>query len=158
MSHSATRMKLMVLVLALWFAFLIHSVRTSANPVILSRPQLLSAPVIVSGRWLDDPPRIKVERVWWGDASFADAELAMVGPEPGRKEGKLLVPLESAGESTYRVVRVPPEPGFHRIARDPRVYRATDAVVEQLEGLLASRRRQQGSLASPPAGPVSAAP
>jgi hypothetical protein len=131
---------------AVWFGFLAHQVWRYANPVVVSRPQLLVAPLVVEGRLLDGPARVVVERVWWGADRFdvLGKELAIEEAKfPAHAAGELwIVPVApTRRESSFRVQPIP-LPGVERDVPD--IYPATDAVRRQVEQLLTERKRLEG--------------
>lgn len=123
------RLVLASVVLGAWLAFLAHQVYWHANPVVVSVPQVLVAPLIVEGELRERPLRVLVERVWRGDVGLVGRELNLEGGMPPNTfgGGRYVLPLRPAGAG-YR-----PEP----VGGDgPVIYPADAHVRRQLERII----------------------
>ncbi|MFO0946603.1 MAG: hypothetical protein U1D30_11750 [Planctomycetota bacterium] len=124
-----------------WIAVLSFVTLRYSNPEIVSRPQLLAAPIVVEGRLLPSPPRLQVTRVWKGASELAKQELALAGVQVSL-ERPVIVPLLPSSGDQYRVFEIPehPEfaPGMRSPSLDPRpIYSADDpGVVAQVKAIL----------------------
>lgn len=126
-----------------WIGFLLAQVLTTANPILLSRPQILSAPLIVEGQ-LVKSSAFQVQKVWWGDPKFEGQQLELNPPLSIPTEAPLIAPLRSADQGkTFAVAAA--STGFARLpdASETRVYPATEQARQQLQQLLDWRKRMQ---------------
>ena len=142
------RLVLASLALVAWFGFLFYETLATANPVIVSRPQVLGAPLVVEGTLSADPPRLRVDRVWKGDPSLRGEELALdrLPPSLDGADKVYVVPLEPALREGYRIFGIPVESAFRGHSRaEERIYPATDSVRRQLENILTPSLDDQSS-------------
>jgi len=144
-----------------WIGYLVFLVLTSAHPVVVSRPQMLVADLVVAARIdsLDGPCTVE-EVLLARDGVEAPADktiqvenLRDCKRPPRDDEDPTLVPLDWTGTGTYllllhpvrdgktyRVVDVPPSPGFPRNGKTtPRLYRRTDDAVRQVRAMIPAR-------------------
>jgi hypothetical protein len=133
---------------AAWFGFLAYEVATSANPVILSRPQILASDVVVEGRLLRSPSRVAVEKVWWGDESLRGKELNVSGLAFAESPSTVIVALQQAGKDRYRIQPIPADAGADRDVEAPGFYPAEPEVLKELSKLLDFRRSETPSRGS----------
>lgn len=152
-STAKTRLAFACAVTIAWIGFLLYEVITTANPVILSRPQILAASVIVEGVAADGES-IKVDKVWWGDPKLQGTQLKLTSPLDLAPGARLIAPLEPTGEeSVYRIA--PPATGFEKMRtaqRSGKIYPATAEAIRQLQRLTDWRKqmisKEQGDDAS----------
>lgn len=94
--------------LAAWWSFLGYEAITAANPVILSTPQIMTAPIVVGGHFLSNPPRIQVREVLWGDPGLNSKELRLVEVvEHPVGEELRFYPLRPVGNRRYQIQESP---------------------------------------------------
>src|SRR5262249_48723823 len=126
------RRLLLILAIALavaWTAWLAYQAYTTADPIVVSRPQVMAAPVVVVAR-LDDatanPCPAVITKVYRGenmlppDAEAKQAKILVRGPFSirGQREqnpGTYILPLretETPGE--FEVMPPPMSPGFRQ--------------------------------------------
>ncbi len=135
-----------------WIGFLAFLVFRTRNPVILSRPQLNVADLVVLAEIAekDGSPAdtVAVQKVVFARAEAVNgltgSKLVIVGlSEIGRPHGwdgagLYIVPLSKKNEK-YEVTALPPSPGYPPIGgqrtpvKDRRIYRATPDALEQLK-------------------------
>jgi len=147
---------LAAIVYASWLALLTWLVWISQGTVIVSRPQLWQAPVIVQAYIEQNDHRpsdmVLVERIFRGAGVLARhhpgtqaAPLAMrIRDLPlargWRGPGSYILALRAAGEESWEMVAVPESPGFAPAAESPlakpRIYPATPGVIAQVETAL----------------------
>ncbi|QDU61167.1 hypothetical protein Pan216_20210 [Planctomycetes bacterium Pan216] len=137
-SGAKLRLILATIPLGLWFCFLLVQVLTVSNPVILSRPQILTASAVVTGKFVGEPPQFVIENVWRGDQALQGTTIALSGVDtPEAPAGQtFLVPMEKVDDASFRVVAVPVFFGGMFEGDRRRVYRWTPAVAKQLQGIL----------------------
>jgi hypothetical protein len=131
--------------LAGWVCFLTWQVVWYSNPIVVSRPQLLTAPIVAEGDLLADPPRLQVERVWWGELAPKTITLHMNQQDVAallQDEHRFVVPLVEGKAETYYIWR--------NGAGGRAVYPATAGVLKQVETVLAHRRDQAARGAAKP--------
>lgn len=136
-----------------WLSFLAHRVWTSANIDIVSRPQILTAPILVEGKLLIDPPRVEIVKVRYIDARIEreDPKIAAllkagltvtvymrIDPRWDRTLD-YLVPLVPSTQSGFDVWGAPREGGDPGPQGFERVYALTLRTREQFEMLLHHR-------------------
>jgi hypothetical protein len=139
-----------------WMGYLIFLAATSSKPIVLSRPQLLvsEVDVLAEVEAVDKPVVIKeILLAQVNDAALKpgkELRIANLGeckrlPHPGevpeevpldwKGPGLYLLPLRATPDARgYVVVEVPASPGYppREFARGtPRIYRATDEVMEE---------------------------
>jgi hypothetical protein len=139
--------RLAMLGCALWLAAMIWLSATSANPPVVSRPQVLSAKAVVTGVLkLHGAPRVVVAEVLWSRVPLAPKDFPADGlPLPtvkGRwaKDGvEVVVPLEEAAPGRFRVQPIPFEMTPPADADHTPIYPATGIVMEQIEPLRPKR-------------------
>jgi hypothetical protein len=137
----------------LWIAFLAYQALAGRDPLVLSRPQLLVADLVVTAR-VDDlgegPVAVTVREVHYAAAGAPapDSVIEVEGLAACRKDwagpGLYILPLSAARGGRYRVTPTPRSPGYG--AEQPRIYPATPGSEAQLRQVL----RQYGK--APPAG------
>jgi hypothetical protein len=140
MKFAALRLAIAVLLFAGWISWLIYLTLTSANPTVLSRPQLLVSTLEVVAQVpgiTAEPPEVSVERVYWPTEQQNQWQGKKIivnnlsecqgwsGP------GEYLMPLSSEGQS-FRVTPIPPSPGYSRNG-PPVIYAWTPQVARQLD-------------------------
>lgn len=126
-----------------WWGFLAFTVVTSANPIVVSRPQCLTAPWIVEGTLLDGGGKLVVTEVFWPlpgsnqpDWKNKELDLVLIASLPSNQEGRFLFPLRSADSQRFTIQPIPSD-----FAEGTPVYRATSATREQMRVLLQERHR-----------------
>jgi hypothetical protein len=139
MTWRAVRLAVAALAFVAWVSWLAWLAATVTRPVVLSRPQLLAAELLVLAQ-VDDPTKaIQVRQAWTRSegrprlqglvvTNLVDCR-AWAGP------GEYLLPIatEPGAANTYHVVRTPYSPGIDPHAQLPRVYPAVTSVREQLQ-------------------------
>lgn len=137
-----------------WVVFLAHRVWTSANVDIVSRPQVLTAPILLEGKLLIDPPRIEVGQIRYVDPAIArDNPKAIELLKPGAvltvfmnidpawdRQLDYCVPLVPLGKDRFEIWGVPRDFGEPGPLGNERIYPATAAVLEQWNALIEHRR------------------
>lgn len=130
-----------------WIAVLSILTIRLANPEIVSRPQLLAAPLVVEGNLRHSPPRVQVTKVWWGSLDLADRELPLSGLQIS-EERNVILAIQPAPAGGYRVFETPEDPAFARwdgqsaFANPAPIYSADDPLVKsQVESILAERAK-----------------
>jgi hypothetical protein len=149
-----------------WIGYLAFLVYTTHHPrsVVLSRPQLLNADLDVVARVNDPSGPVTVRAVEWVRAGLqppaegeslrvTNLKQCLVDNEETRSlpPGEYLLPLKRVGDD-FEVAPTAPSPGYPPpdpvLPRPkdgpPRIYRATPAVLKQLEQLHASEERITG--------------
>jgi hypothetical protein len=127
-----------------WLLFLLYLVLTTANPVIVSRPQVLTAGIIIVGR-IEQPPELQVEEVLLGDPQLIGKTLQIADFKPSvsvKQNERYILPLEHLGDH-YRIHLVPLEAGVDPAKRDGRIYRDTPEARRQVDELVAFRRKME---------------
>lgn len=135
--------RLSMVILIAWIVFLAATVWRTANPVLISRQQILTATLIVKGKFRLEPVRLEVLTVWRGDATLVGKTLDIVGfapPADFNAEVSYIVALEPIGNRKARIAETPSEPGIGTVI-DDRVYPATQQALQQLKELLEARER-----------------
>ena len=125
--------------LGAWLAFLVYQVIWFSNPVLLARPQVLTAPIIVEGDVTADG-KFRVERDWWKASSLVGSELDVIDLPESTAQSGFIVLLEKVGNERYRLWRAPNDPGFPLSASPPVFYPRNRASLQQLAELLRVRR------------------
>lgn len=143
-SPAKRRLLLASVLAACWVGFLLYEVVTTANPVIVSRPQILSAPLIAEGI-VTAPTKLRVLTVHWGNRDLQGEEIILSEPAPFPRGTSVLAPLEPHGDQ-YRLAAA--STGFENAKhQQPREYRrmypATDQARGQILRLLDWRSRQE---------------
>ena len=168
MRRPVLRFALACLLFAGWMGYLIYLVVTAAHPIVVSRPQVLVADVVVAAQVdsLDGPVTVKevvlahvnegvpavdkvikvmnlreCKRLPRDGEDPKDVPLDWTGP------GVYLLPLKVTGQGgveTYKVVEVPPSPGFPPrretpVQPTPRIYPRSDDAVRQVRGMVPQR-------------------
>jgi hypothetical protein len=138
-----------------YLGYLAFNVRKDAEegggrPIVLSRPQLLAADLIVTA-YVEEGARTdeaKVEQVHWargGNEVPKAGKVLEIGNLPETRGldggGFYILPLVKSGEK-YRVAAIPPSPGFPPGAAvadegPPRAYLSTDSTQAQLQQIVA---------------------
>jgi hypothetical protein len=138
------RLAMMVIALVLWLGYLAFLAATTAHPIVLSRPQLLSSNVVLvadlaAGAGHPDPTATVKEVIRFDnptarpavDAKVAVKDLNAVGPKEGWEgPGAYILALTRRVDGSMEVTRIPPSPGY--AAQAVRIYRATSAARQQL--------------------------
>jgi hypothetical protein len=130
---------LVLLLFALWVGFLgVLAVKT-ADPIILSRPQILVSTLDVIAEVSETSgkasPRIQIQEVHWPKQAERlvgqEIEVANLPAASGwRGAGRYIVPLVQQ-DGVYLVASVPRSPGF--VGLPPRIYPLTEATRAQLD-------------------------
>ena len=127
--------------MVLWLAFLLYQTLVTTNPVIVSRPGLLSTPIVVEGTLTTtDPAVIKVKRVCWPPESLVSSQDEL---RLSQLPSSLAAPsdvsrfflLDATGEGSCCLWDGDPHGG---------VYPAEGGTRRQIEALLAYRAGQRG--------------
>ncbi len=122
-----------------WIGYLAYLALTTRNPIVLSRPQLLAADVVVLGRVdaLDGPVVVeKVVRAAKPEQAPAEGKPVEIRNLSECKDdwggaGRYLLPLTAEpGGKGYRVTAIPRSPGY--FGGSPRIYRATPRTEAQI--------------------------
>lgn len=130
----------------LWAAVMLYLVFTSANPPIVSRPQILSADAVVEGVLeVGEETRLRPDAIKWSRrplklSEFPDKGILIADQKASwMKSGvRAIAPVQEASPGRFRVQPIPfevdsprtgPETGFAP------VYPATNVVIKQLEPL-----------------------
>lgn len=138
------RLVLAVLVCLAWTGWLLYEVARSADPIVVSRPQVMAAPVVVEAN-VDDrdggPARqVEIVRVLRGRDLVAQPgqgpkqlDVAFGVVRGWRGAGPYFLCLEPDGPG-YRVASPPLSPGFNPKGDDalPMIYPVTDSTRAQL--------------------------
>lgn len=129
-------------IFAVWIGFMLVQARRSANPVIVSRPQVLSADAVVEGTWRPGKPILEVERVWWGTSELKGQAIEISGmvAERAPAGARAIVPL-SRVENKWQVAPLPPATGAAPGTVVPEAYPAVPQVERQFVQILDSRRQ-----------------
>lgn len=123
-----------------WTIFLtVQTIRT-ANPIVVSVPQILSSKYVVVGDRASSPDRFTARQVLRGEPLLSPKELSVIDLESAiRTAGdfsQYVLPLEPTGEGSYRVTAIPLD-GVARAVENPRpIYPWNDAVKAQIERAL----------------------
>ncbi len=163
MRSPRVRLVLAALLFLAWTGWLAYQVARTADPIVVSRPQVLAAPVVVEanvtawGKGLPPEPRekVRVHEILRGQETLglkqgepvpANLELIVTfhnvqNQYRGWKgEGMYFLCLEPAGEGKYRLVRPPVSPGFHPEPNDEArlasIYLVTESTRAQIEEAL----------------------
>jgi hypothetical protein len=164
MPNARVRLVLAGLLFAVWTGWLIYQVIQSADPVVVSRPQVLVAPVIVEAHlaYLQKGPwkpqeKVRVHQILRGHETLglpqaeqpAKLDLAVIfddfrNPFRGWKgDGMYFLCLEPTHEGKYRLVRPPVSPGFQPLSDDEArlasIYPVTPSTRMQFEEALKDR-------------------
>jgi hypothetical protein len=145
MTSAKTRKVLLVLAslaFGAWITYLIVLAIISRRPVVLSRPQLLVADVVVIARVEDrEAGKGKVVRIVWAKEKTnltADQEIAVANLSSSTgwtTAEEYILPLTVEG-GIYMVTRLPRTPGYARSPTDAaRIYPLTPQTERQLEEL-----------------------
>jgi hypothetical protein len=122
-----------------WVGWLAYLAATTHHPVVLSRPQLLAADVVVIAK-IDDPTKeVTITEVAFSrlrqkqfEETITVANLAQCDDAYAfARPGLYVVPLHLDALDRWLVQSVPASPGFDRAP--PRIYPATDEIRAQLE-------------------------
>lgn len=129
---------------ACWVGFLLYEVVTTANPVIVSRPQLLSAPLVVEGI-VTAPTKLRVQTVHWGDTQLQGQEIVLTENVPFPRGTSVIAPVEPQGKQ-FRMATASTgfESAKHQQPREyRRMYPATDQARSQILQLLDWRSQKE---------------
>lgn len=133
---------------AVWVIFMIREVVHNARSVVVSRPQILAADVVVEGEFAEDPGSFVIRRVWWGPSEWKDEAIVVRGlPDPDPDPGRVVLALERFGQDGFRLQGIPAGSGALPAADAPAWYPPSAAVQRQLVSLLDERRRQNDAAA-----------
>lgn len=145
-----------ILLVVGWVVFLVHRVWTSANVDIVSRPQVLTAPILLEGRLLVDPPRLRIQAVRLIDGAIArDNPKAVALLVPGgvvtvfmkidpawNRKMDYAVPLVPVGKDRFEIWGAPRDLGDPGPMGTERIYPLTDPVRAQWNALIEYRQRK----------------
>jgi len=148
MTSPKLRLALAAGVFVAWIGYLTFLVATTRHPVILSRPQFLTAQLYVTARLTGDADKpaanITVEETLWAAnekhnlprGTELQVNLDDVGPEQGWDgEGVYVLPLRATAlPGTYFLPPVPRSPGFG--GGKARIYPATADALQQVRDLI----------------------
>lgn len=135
------RLKLVIAVVAFWGATVAALWLTTANPVVLSRPQIAAAQFVVTAQRV--PGRagwLRLEHAWTPGIQGPELEvvnLAALGETRFPPGKSFLVPLTHAPRGLE--ITTLPGQGSHR---PPLVYAVTPEAVWQLRQMLSEQRRE----------------
>ncbi len=149
MKKSGWRLTLSAVLLACWIGYLAYLSATTTHPIVLSRPQFLSADLYVIAEVPGHPARaeepanlVKVEKVVWsGKAEDGKrTQLHVMGIDAIKGEfgwhgpGKYILALSRMKDDPdlFTVTHVPRTPGYQGDAVG-RIYAATPMTLKQLE-------------------------
>jgi len=146
------------LVLAVsWTAWLSYQAATSADPIVVSRPQILVAPVVVEAKLYDEngARKIKVVRVYVGQgilgmdgAQREPADMHIAVPElDDEAPGSYLLALQESAfkKGEFQLVPTPASPGYSPKGQRPPIYPATESTrLQVLEALRQFHRQLAG--------------
>jgi hypothetical protein len=140
-----------------WTAWLGYQAATSADPVVVSRPQILVAPVVVEAKIYDKngSRAVKVVRVYVGHgilgldgAERESAELHIDVPElADESPGSYLLALQenTFKKGEFQLVPTPTSPGYSAKGQRPPIYPATESTrLQVLEALRQFHRQLAG--------------
>lgn len=149
MRMARLRLMLAALAFSAWIGWLAYLAATATRPTVLSRPQILLAPtdVLADVKAGTDGPEaeVTIQQVYWptGDPEqlqgkkITVVDLPRIAPDGWTGPGQYLLPLARIDDKTYRVVAVPPSPGYQK--GQHLIYRITDhnrrQVTSQLEAI-----------------------
>jgi hypothetical protein len=145
---------LAVALAAAWTLWLGYQALTTADPIVVSRPQIMAAPVVVVAE-LDEPgsePRpARVTKIYRGEDVLGvadggqpqDLKIAVQGLK-AVAAGSYILPLREAGpKGEFEVMPPPSSPGFAGRPRSekPAIYPATPSTELQVREVLRQFRR-----------------
>ncbi|MGL4464874.1 MAG: hypothetical protein ACRC1K_22210 [Planctomycetia bacterium] len=128
-------------VLAGWLAALGTLVFGLANPVLVSRPQLLVAPTVVAGRFDLEKKLTVLEVVWDSQGLKPDTTLDLVLPKDKTPptDGIYFVPLRPLPDGRWAIQQIPAEVGADEPPDSFRIYPVNDQVRRQFAEIAAAR-------------------
>jgi hypothetical protein len=162
MKPLVARFLLTVVLFVGWLGFLAYQVATRPvlpddQPLVLSRPQILTSEVDILAELPAPPPdaepdgstKVKVKKVLYGSAVTEGQEIKILNlhecqalvprgvtvPRDWSKAGEYLIPLvaqKSAGKDTFLVAPIPPSPGYGALGFRLDVRRIYPATAEAL--------------------------
>ena len=92
-----------------WIGFLFTETVLTANPIIVSRPQVLLAPVVVVGLPDGNRGSVKISTVFRGNVT-AGQELKVLDldqSDPSQTNGEYVFPLTPIRTGGYRIAAIP---------------------------------------------------
>ena len=130
------RLAVAAVLFAGWIGWLVYLAATASRPVVLSRPQVLAADVVVIAEVEDPKKPVVVKEVRTPKAPLMkDEKLSVAGLDESdwKGPGLYILPLSGvAGQpGRYAVAPIPPSPGYDK-SGPPRVYPATEETLTQL--------------------------
>lgn len=140
---SASRLVLILFLFVLWIGFLLSETVLTANPVIVSRPQIINAPLIAEGRPNWTEMLFEVGGVLKGELpgnSKIHVENLQLA-EKGGEGDRFVLPLMSTDSGSYRIVAVPTEEWTSPNAAVYLVYPASEEVRSQIAAILTGNDR-----------------
>lgn len=121
-----------------WFTFLAFQVWRFANPPVISRPQTLSAPLIVTGRYQGEG-KLAIDSVHWGSDAEPGNTLTVAASGPAPHVGESVIAfLSPLGKEAWSAS--PVEDDLGRPIAVSWWYPATPEVLRQFHPLLEWRR------------------
>jgi hypothetical protein len=159
MMSAKTRLVLAASLFIAWIGWLVYLVVQSRNPVIVSRPQVLVADMIVAAELTGDAngpeAKVKVAEVLWpaGVTPGKGEEIEVIFLTDCKTRnhgwngaGPYLLALKKK-DTVYAVQEIPASPGYPSGAPETRekfpryrIYRATEDAVRQMRDLIAAKR------------------
>lgn len=132
-----------------WIGFVGFLALTQRQDVVLSRPQLLAADLVITARVEMTEAPVEVESIHHvGPGVVSPDQKAMISvlnlheSQGGDGPGLYLLPLTVDPEhQAYRVTSIPRSPGYY--GGPPRVYRATARAEAALRAILAAWTKTQ---------------
>jgi hypothetical protein len=152
MKKSGWRLAVAVVLFACWISYLAYLAATTAQPIVLSRPQFLTAEVYVLALVAADPGtpaepinEVTVKKVFWS-AKADDLKIKKMSvinlntPKSlsatgWQGPGEYILALSRTNENSneFQVTPLPRTPGFNGSVG--RIYKATPSTLRQLEDL-----------------------
>lgn len=140
MHGASLRLTIAILLFAAWVGWLSYQVGTTANPIVVSRPQILLAPIVIEAQVAEGNgpgKEVTVTTVHRG-GKLLPAEGKLIISNLGLDQVRgwngpdhyilPLVRIENKGEMRYEVVPPPYSPGFHPQNPEPNPDRFKPAI------------------------------
>jgi hypothetical protein len=135
-----------------WTAWLGYQALTTADPIVVSRPQVMAAPVVVVAELTEpaaDPRTARVTRIYRGDDVLGAKEnkpkalTIQVRGLQGVASGLYILALRESAMGEFEVMPLPLSPGFRDILRGnkPPIYPATKSTELQVREALRQFQR-----------------